>query len=218
MSTENQKNGGSQDGSFNCSSCGGEFPVESKGKVCEKGKSLCIPCSLKLTTTSAADTSKEEVQKHKARVEASAEKREKGKGSRRLFMAILIFAIPVIAIEVFLMVKNKPASLTTADVAEIELSESITMITVLGQYYDEHGEYPPDLNTLVPGFWESAETEDLGRFTYTQIGTDNFRLERSGTSLPASMVSKALDQDLMPATMTADSNLDTYYDRLDEED
>jgi len=217
MKPTNQTTGEEQAASFVCSSCGAEFPRESSGKVNRDGKPLCIPCSLKMTSETAMATTKENHDGHKARVEASVEKREKEKGSQRWIAALLLIAIPVIAFEVFLMYKNKPAELTTAEAAEIELSECMIMMTVLGQYYDEHGQYPPDLEILVPEFWSSTEANELQRYQYTRIGIDNFRLEKSGSALPAPLISRALDDDLLPATLTAETDLDNYLDRAVEE-
>lgn len=217
MSSEDQTKNDGQAAGIICSSCGTEFPRENTGRVNEEGKPLCIPCSLKAVSATASATSKESTEQHKARVEASTEKREKGKGSR-LVAILLLIALPVIAFEAFLLFKNKPAGLTAPEVAQIELSECMIMMTVLGQYYDEQGEYPPDLGTLVPEFWSSADAEELNRYAYTRIGIDNFRLERSGSPLPAPLISNALAQDLLPATMTAETSIDHYIDRIDEEE
>ncbi len=186
------------------------------GKLDEEGKPLCIPCSLKVTSATAATTTKESHAEHRARVEASMEMREKQKGSQRWIAALLLIALPVIAIELFMVLKNRPAGLTAVEVAEIELSECMIMMTILGQYYDEHGEYPSDLDSLVPDFWLSAQADELQRYQYTRIGVDNFRLERSGSALPAPLISDALARDLMPVTMTADTEMDTYFDRIDD--
>jgi hypothetical protein len=218
MNSDNKTTREKEAAEFICGSCGSKFPAESVGKKDEKGRPLCIPCSLRMTSATVAATTKEETAEQMARVEASLEKREKQKGSQRWIAALLLIAIPVIAIEVFMLLKNRPAGLTAPEVAEIELSECMIMMTILGQYYDEHGQYPPELETLVPEFWSADLANELDKFHYTPIGEDNFRLERSGSELPPQLISEALARDLMPVTMTAETEMDNYFDRINEAD
>jgi len=201
---------------FSCSSCGCECCAESAGKKDEQGRPLCIPCSLKIVATTASSVTREKTEVQQANVAAVEELREKRKGSRRLTAALLLLAIPVICVELFLLLNARPAALSPADVAEIELTESAIMVTVLGQYSDEYGRYPPSLEALVPEFWPPEEVVELQKFQYTPIGVDDFRLIRNGSALPAPLVSQAMGQDLLPASMTARTDFDAYYDRIDE--
>lgn len=224
MGSKEQTTSEGQPAGFICDSCGAELPSENVGKMNERGKPLCIPCSLKATSASATATTKESVEEHKSRVDASAEKREKEKGSRRWMTALLLIAIPIIGLEMFLLLQNRPAALTVSEAAEIEMAESIILIEILGQYFDEHGRYPAHLDALVPEFWSAAETDELRRYEYTRIGADNFRLNKVDSALPTNLISEALSRDLLPATMTAETNADEDFDPdedfdlIDEED
>lgn len=205
-----------EESDFLCARCGGECGAEAMGKTDEKGRPLCIPCSLEITASSASTSTRRDIEKRQARAEAVEELREKRRGSRRLTAALLLLGLPVIGIELFLLLDSRPPALTPAEVAEIELTESAIMVTVLEQYRDEHGRFPPSLDALVPDFWSAEDAAELVSFQYAPVGVDDFRLTRSGSALPAPLVGQALDQDLLPASMTAETNFDAFYHRIDE--
>jgi len=216
MNPEEQTGSSGQVENVTCDGCGAEFPKASVGKLSATGKPLCIPCSLKVTSATATTTSKEEREQHEERVEASMEKLEKEKGSRRLVMALLLIALPVIAIEVFLLIKHQPQELTAVAAAENELMEYMVVSTVLGQYYDDRGEYPPQLTGLVPEYWSSDEAGELEYYQYVRVSSDSYRLQKTGSLLPAPLISQAVSQDLMPVSMTSSTDLDGYFDRIDD--
>jgi len=217
MNPENKNTGEGQDAVL-CGACGTSFPGEHAGKVDAKGKPLCIPCSLKVTSCSATSTTREGREQHQAMVEEIADKREKGKGSRRLVLALLLIAIPIIALEVFLLLKNRPVEMTATEAAEIELSEYMVMTTVIGMYYDENGQYPIKLEALIPEYWSADDTDDLEFYLYTQVSQDSYRLERTGSNLPAPLINEAVSRDLLPVSMTSETDFDNYFDRIDQAD
>ncbi len=103
-----------------------------------------------------------------------------------------------------------------ADVAEIELSDYMEMTTVIGMYFDANGQYPAQLGALVPEFWSPDDAGGLERYLFTRVSEDSYRLEKTGSQLPASLISEAVSRELLPASMTSETNLDNYYDHIDE--
>lgn len=160
---------------FRCAGCAGAYCAGCQGKMLD-GRPFCLDCSLRLATRQARARTREEEALHRDKVARAEVELAAGRGRRRWIVALLVVALPVIALELYLLSKNRPRERT----AELDMAAQASLLysltTSLEQYREETGEYPVRLELLLQGFWQD-DAEGLRGFEYLRPGPDRFTLK-----------------------------------------
>jgi len=196
--------------SFNCAACGDAFCPDCLG-VADKGRSVCINCSIKQSAKKAASESKEDVSQRRQRVADVEAQLEKAKDSRKWLVALLIIALPIIGFELFMLNREAPVEVTAEGAAKTDVASSIVVITSLNHYRDENGEYPLMLDRLVPEFWDKDRAALLAKFEYRRVDSERFELRKLEPSPPAGGDEI---RGVVPASMEAGDNIGVILQQI----
>jgi hypothetical protein len=194
---------------FRCAGCGGAYCAGCQGKLLD-GRQFCLGCSLRLASRQARARTREEEALHRDKVARTEVELAAGRGRRRWIAALLAVALPVIALELYFLSKNRPRERT----AELEMAAQASLLysltTSLEQYREETGEYPVRLELLLQGFWQDDD-DDLRNFEYLRPGPDRFTLkivpEGGGAGL-------AYAQEGLPETVDQATDFSVIFRRL----
>lgn len=193
--------------SFCCDRCGDPYCQECR---CELLNSdiCCAECAVE-----TAGESRGEFQGHHGDGYAAVAGTPKKPRRGRFLTIMLLVCLPLLGAEFLFLHRSTHVNNEPETVVRRVMADTLVLVTQLNRYKAEDGQYPEQLDQIIPNYWEPGDSVELERYEYRRAGTDRFvlRPRLSGSREEDAGIIKVLA--LLPDSLGEDSPLDIFLRR-----